>query len=69
MALRAVLFVWRTTPNAILHRESGIPPSRVILEGSRLQFTARINSLDDRHLLVSRASMCRNMGTLKYKDC
>ena len=36
MALRAALPVWRTTSNAVIHRESGIPPARVLLEGNRL---------------------------------
>ncbi|KAI1000223.1 hypothetical protein K3495_g7975 [Podosphaera aphanis] len=44
VALRAALPVWRTTPNVILHREGGIPPANVLLEGGRLRLAARINS-------------------------
>ena len=67
LALRAALPVWRKTPNAVLHRESGIPPARILLEANRLRVAARLNSLDDRHPLRSRASECPNVGTLKYK--
>lgn len=54
-------------PNAILHREGGILSAQIILEGNRLRLAARINSLDDRHPLRSRASICPSGGTLKYK--
>lgn len=68
MALRAALPVWRTTPNVVLHREGGIPPARILLEGYRLRLTARLNTLDDRHPLRLRASVCPNVGTVKYKS-
>ena len=67
LALRAALPVWKTTPNAVIHREGGIPPARILLEANRLRVAARLNSLDDRHPLRSRATICPNMGTLKYK--
>lgn len=67
LALKAALPVWKTTPNVVLSRESGIPPARILLECYRLRFTARINSLDNRHPLRCRASFCPNTGTLKYK--
>ncbi|KAI0993264.1 hypothetical protein K3495_g14920, partial [Podosphaera aphanis] len=68
MALRAALPVWRTTPNVVLHREGGIPPARILLEGYRLRFAARLHSLDDNHPLRKRASICPNVGTRKYKS-
>ncbi|KAI1007857.1 hypothetical protein K3495_g373 [Podosphaera aphanis] len=67
VALRAALLVWRTTPNVILHRQGGIPPANILQEGGRLRLAARINSLDTHHPLRSRASICPNVGTLKYK--
>ena len=67
IALRAALPVWRTTPNAVLHRESGIPPARILLEGNRLRLAARINTLDNLHPLRDRAIVCPDVGTLKYK--
>lgn len=67
MALRVALPVWKTTSNAILHREGGILSARIILKENRLRLAARINSLDDRHPLGSRASTCPSFGTLKYK--
>ncbi|KAI0994897.1 hypothetical protein K3495_g13283 [Podosphaera aphanis] len=67
LALRAALPVWRTTPNVVLHRESGIPPARMLLEGIRLRPAARLNTLDDRHPLRSRASVCPNVGILRFK--
>ncbi|KAI1004647.1 hypothetical protein K3495_g3568 [Podosphaera aphanis] len=65
VALRAALPVWRTTPNVILHREGGILPANILLEGSRLRLAAQINSLDTHHPLRSRASICPNVGTVK----
>jgi ribonuclease HI len=53
-SMRAVLPVWRTTPIAALHRESGIPPVVQLLEASRLRFAARLKSLDAAHPLASR---------------
>lgn len=67
MGLRATLPVIRTTPNVVVHREGGIPPAKVILEGNRLRLSARLKTLDDRHPLRIRASVCPNFGTRKYK--
>lgn len=67
MGLRAALPVIRTTPNAVLHREGGIPPAKYLLEGNRLRLAARLKSLDDRHPLRTRAAICPNDGTKKYK--
>ncbi|CCU76238.1 TE1b-like protein [Blumeria hordei DH14] len=67
MGLRAALPVMRTTPNVVVHREGGIPPAKVILEGNRLRLSARLKTLDDRHPLRIRASVCPNVGTRKYK--
>ncbi|KAM6513286.1 hypothetical protein FALCPG4_18932 [Fusarium falciforme] len=53
-AMRAILPVWRTTPIAALHRESGIPPVDQLLEARRLRFSARLKSLDEAHPLASR---------------
>ncbi|KAJ0128294.1 Uncharacterized protein HZ326_28607 [Fusarium oxysporum f. sp. albedinis] len=53
-AMRAILPIWRTTPIAALHRESGIPPVDQLLEARRLRFSARLKSLDEAHPLASR---------------
>ncbi|TKW60303.1 MAG: hypothetical protein DI628_08940 [Blastochloris viridis] len=53
-AMRAILPVWRTTPIAALHRESGIPPVDQLLESRRLRFSARLKSLDEAHPLARR---------------
>ena len=53
-AMRAILPVWRTTPIAALHRESGIPPVDQLLEARRLRFSARLKSLDEAHPLARR---------------
>ncbi|PNP37025.1 hypothetical protein TGAMA5MH_11085 [Trichoderma gamsii] len=53
-AARAVLPVWKTTAIPILHRESGIPPARVLLDQVRLRQAARIANLDPRHPIVKR---------------
>lgn len=47
IALKVALPVWKTTSNAILHREGGIPSAQVILEGNLLRLSASINSLND----------------------
>ncbi len=53
-SMQAILPVWRTTPTAALHRESGIPPVRQLLEACRVRFAARIKALDEGHPLVTR---------------
>ncbi|KAI0995289.1 hypothetical protein K3495_g12893 [Podosphaera aphanis] len=67
LAIRSALPVWRTTPIVVLHREAGIPPARIILEGIRSRLAARLNSLDNRHPFRTRASLCPNLDTFKYK--
>ncbi|KAI1001319.1 hypothetical protein K3495_g6880 [Podosphaera aphanis] len=68
LALRAALPIWGTTPNVVLYRESEISPARMLLDGNRLRLAARLNTLDDRHHLRSRASICPNVGTLRFKS-
>ncbi|TVY74875.1 putative RNA-directed DNA polymerase from transposon BS [Fusarium oxysporum f. sp. cubense] len=53
-AMRAILPVWKTTPIAALHRDSGIPPVAQLLEARRLRFSARLKSLDEAHPLARR---------------
>ncbi|KAM4061885.1 reverse transcriptase, RNaseH [Hirsutella rhossiliensis] len=55
-SLRAILPVWRTTPTNVLHREAGIPPVPLLLEGRRTAFAARLKALDEAHPLVQRTS-------------
>ncbi|KJZ68753.1 hypothetical protein HIM_11851 [Hirsutella minnesotensis 3608] len=55
-AVRAILPTWKTTPIAVLHRESGIPPVRQLLEARRIRFSARIKSLDGAHPLAKRTT-------------
>ena len=47
---------WRTTRIAVLHRESGIPPASILLEGIRLPHAARLHRLDACHPLRMRAA-------------
>ncbi|KAI0998194.1 hypothetical protein K3495_g9999 [Podosphaera aphanis] len=54
LALRALLPVWRTTPNAVLHWEAGILVARILLEGYRLRLAVGLNSLDSANPLRSR---------------
>ena len=53
-SMRAVLPVWRTTPIAALHRESGIPPIIQLLETRRMRFAARLKRVDEAHPLAKR---------------
>ncbi|KID83792.1 reverse transcriptase [Metarhizium guizhouense ARSEF 977] len=55
-AIRAILPIWKTTPIAVLHRESGIPPVHQLLEARRLRFSDRIKSLDHAHPLAKRTT-------------
>ncbi len=54
-AVRAALPVWRTTPNTILHRESGIPPAAILLQQRQLRAAARIQRMDTWHPLLTRS--------------
>ncbi|RKL10105.1 hypothetical protein BFJ70_g16575 [Fusarium oxysporum] len=53
-AMRAVLPVWKITPIAALHRESGVPLVDQLLDAGRLRFSARLKSLDEAHPLANR---------------
>ncbi|KAJ2900039.1 RNA-directed DNA polymerase from transposon X-element [Zalerion maritima] len=55
-AIRAVLPVWKTTPNETLYRDSGIPTEKIALEQARLRFGHRLLAVDKEHPLASRAS-------------
>ncbi|KAJ0126813.1 hypothetical protein HZ326_30083 [Fusarium oxysporum f. sp. albedinis] len=67
-AMRAILPVWKTTPTAILHRESGIPPVDQLLEARRLRFSARLKSLDEAHPLAGRTRPPRRPHQPTYHD-
>lgn len=54
---RAILPIWKTTPLAIRHRESGIPPASLLLESRRIRFAARLKSLDPSHPLAQRSPL------------
>ena len=54
--IRAVLPIWKTTPNETLYRDSGIPTARVVLEQTRLRLSHRILAVDKEHPLVRRAA-------------
>jgi ribonuclease HI len=53
-AARAVLPVWRTTPNATLHRDAGLPTADAALEIARLRQALRIRTVDAYHPLANR---------------
>lgn len=55
IAMRAILPVWRTTPNAALYRESGILPADQMLEAVRMRAALRMQSLDHFHPLAKRS--------------
>ena len=55
-AIRTALPVWRTTPNIVLHRDSGILPAEVLLQQKQLRNTARIRRFDNYHPLATRAN-------------
>jgi hypothetical protein len=53
-AARAVLPVYRTTPIAVLHRESGLLPPEIELDQLAILATVRIRRLDPYHPLYRR---------------
>ncbi|CCE33119.1 uncharacterized protein CPUR_07042 [Claviceps purpurea 20.1] len=53
-AARAILPVWRTTPNGLLCREAAIPSAEMALEEIRLRFSVRLRKSDHSHPLASR---------------
>lgn len=59
-AARAVLPVYKTTPTAILYRESGLPPPEIALNSKALAATTRLKRLDQRHPLLQRARTVLN---------
>ncbi|CCE34857.1 uncharacterized protein CPUR_08796 [Claviceps purpurea 20.1] len=54
-AARAILPVWRTTPNGLLCREAAIPTAEMALEECRLRFSVRLRKSAAGHPLASRA--------------
>lgn len=68
LALRAALPVWKITPDMVLHREGrGFSTAKILFEGIRLQFRARLNSIVIQHTIRIRAAMCPKIDTQKYK--
>ncbi|KAI0992885.1 hypothetical protein K3495_g15299, partial [Podosphaera aphanis] len=61
-AARAILPVYRTTPSAALHRESGLAPPEIALEQRTLVATVRLRRLDPRHPLLRRAIRVLALG-------
>jgi ribonuclease HI len=54
IAARAILPVWRTSPNGALCRDAALPTAQMALEEIRLRFALRLYRVDDMHPLVSR---------------
>ncbi|RYC79775.1 hypothetical protein BFJ63_vAg17340 [Fusarium oxysporum f. sp. narcissi] len=54
-AIRAILPVWKTTPNNTLYRDTGVPTARVALEDARHRFGLRIQAVHKDHPLAARA--------------
>ncbi|KAM5357404.1 hypothetical protein ACJZ2D_016294 [Fusarium nematophilum] len=54
-AIRAILPVWKTTPNNTLYRDTGIPTARVALEDARHRFGLQIQAVRKDHPLAIRA--------------
>ena len=52
---RAILPVYRTTPTAALHRESGLLPPELHLDARSIAATVRLRRLDTRHPLLRRS--------------
>jgi hypothetical protein len=57
-----MLPVYRTTPTAALHRESGLPPPEISLNTQALASTVRLRQLDQGHPLHRRAKRVLNLA-------
>ncbi|KAI1001769.1 hypothetical protein K3495_g6432 [Podosphaera aphanis] len=58
---RALLPVYRTTPTAALHRESGLAPPEIALNKRALAGAIRLRRLDPRHPLLRRANRIESL--------
>jgi hypothetical protein len=54
LAAQGVLPVWKTTPNATIFRDSGLPSAMAALKESKLRFAMRLQIVDDKHPLIRR---------------
>jgi hypothetical protein len=52
LATRGVFLVWKTTLLPVLFRDAGLPSAETTLEGAKVRFAIRLQTIDDRHLLV-----------------
>ncbi|CEJ92618.1 hypothetical protein VHEMI08257 [[Torrubiella] hemipterigena] len=50
-ACKAILPVWRTTPNIYLWKEAGVPAAEDQIKATRVRISLRIATLDDQHPL------------------
>ncbi|KAK7177446.1 RNA-directed DNA polymerase from transposon x-element, partial [Paraphaeosphaeria sporulosa] len=57
LAVRGVIPAYRTTPNATLYRDAGIPTAATALEECRARFAMRLQTLDEAHPLTQRATL------------
>jgi hypothetical protein len=54
LAARGVLPVWKTTLLPALFRDVGLLSAEAALEGAKVRFAIRLQTIDDRHPLVRR---------------
>ncbi|KAI1006174.1 hypothetical protein K3495_g2055 [Podosphaera aphanis] len=59
---RVIFPVYRTTPSAALHREGGLSPSEISLNGRTTAATARLRHLDPRYPLLRRANRVTSLN-------
>ena len=77
-AARSILPVWKTTPNATLYRDAGLPSALIALEEAKMRFAAHLHTIDPEQPLARRTEIPlirrgRALGTTrglepKYKD-
>jgi hypothetical protein len=54
LAARGVLLVWKTTLLPALFRNAGLLSAEAALEGAKVRFAIRLQTIDNRYLLVQR---------------
>jgi hypothetical protein len=57
LVARRVLLVWKTTLLPALFRDAGLPLAEAALEGAKIYFAIRLQTIDNRHLLVWRINL------------
>jgi hypothetical protein len=57
LAIRWVLLVWKTTLLLVLFRDAGLLSAETTLEGAKIRFAIRLQTVDNKYPLVRRINL------------